>query len=101
MSSAIEADFHAAMLHIYDAAAELGYRPTYFLRMVQQRGGPEAARQLLDTPAPSEGFTRLWELGRLDLSVEAVVLREEFRLLFTEHQVEVARRRLAEYRYQG
>lgn len=89
------------MLHIYDAAAELGYRPTFFLRMVQQCGGLEAARHLLDTPAPSEGFTRLWELGRLDLSVEAVALREEFCGLFTERQLEVARRRLEEYRSHG
>ncbi|KAA0216000.1 MAG: hypothetical protein DYG94_09920 [Leptolyngbya sp. PLA3] len=69
--------------------------------MVQRHGRMEAARRLLDTPAPGEGFTRLWELGRLDLSLEAVALRDEFRVLCSEHQPGVACRRLVEYRYQG
>ena len=40
------------------------------------------------------GFTRLWELRRLDLTVEAVVLRPEFASLFTPDERAVARQRL-------
>jgi hypothetical protein len=45
----------------------------------------------------SEGFTALWERGRLDLSVEALVLAEEFDDLFPEDEPDVARDRLAEH----
>ena len=79
---------------------ELRYRPTYFLRMLGEQGALEAARQLVNTPVPSEGFSRLWELGRLDLSVEAHVIREEYGLLFTPEEIERARARLNEYDYE-
>ena len=62
-------------------------------------GGLAAARRLLHTPTVSDGFTALWERGRLDLSVEALVLQERFRNLFTEQELERARERLAEYGY--
>ena len=99
MMTPLEARFHAAMLCIYHEAAALGYRPSYFLRMVQTSGGLEAARQLLDASTISEGFTRLFELQRLDLSVEAVALRPEYRELFTDAQHERARARLNELGY--
>ena len=95
----IETGFHEQMLRIYREATTIGYRPTYFLQMVSERGGLGAARQLLHTPEPSSGFTRLWELGRLDLSVEAVVLRLPWYELFTHEELTIARQRLAEYEY--
>ena len=42
-------------------------------------------------------FTTLWELKRLDLSVEAFVLRSEYAPLFTEEERGIARARLKEY----
>ena len=47
----------------------------------------------------SDGFTTLWELKRLDLSVEAYVLRSEYAPLFTEAERGIARARLRQYRY--
>ena len=44
-------------------------------------------------------FTTLWELKRLDLSVEAYVLRSEYAPLFTKEERGVARARLKEYGY--
>ena len=63
------------MLNLYYDAVELGYRPTYFLRMVNELGGVGAAKRLLGTDDLQAGLTRLWELGRLDLSVEALSSR--------------------------
>ena len=86
------------MLDIYRSAVrECDYTPTYFLRMVSEHGGLEAARRLLATERPSYGFVRLWECGRLDLSVEAHVLKPEFAPLFTEAELDTARSRLAQY----
>jgi hypothetical protein len=96
----LEKKFHQAMLDIYEIAkCECNYNATYFLRMVVDYGGLQAARRLLATDKPSDGFTALWMCRRLDLSVEAVVLKPEFVPLFTDAEREIARNRLAEYGY--
>lgn len=96
----LEERFQNEMLRIYREATKFGYYPTYFLRMVNEQGGLAAARQLLGGDDPSSGFTRLWEEQRLDLSVEAVVLQEPWRSLFTADELTTARRRLEELGYQ-
>jgi hypothetical protein len=88
------------MLDVYRRAKrEAGYNAAYFLQMVEEVGGLEAARRLLRTGSVSSGFSALWEKGRLDLSVEAVVLRDRFAGLFTDDELDIARNRLAEYGY--
>lgn len=97
-----EALFHAAMVALYQTAKrDLGYSATRFLQMVSELGGVEAARHLLRAPSVSDGFTTLWEGGRLDLSVEAHVLRPEFEALFDDAERRTARRRLSDYGYAG
>jgi hypothetical protein len=81
------------------AKQEAGYPATYFIQMVSRRGGLATARHLLHAPNVSDGFTALWERGRLDLSVEAVILRERFGALFTDEERDRARSRLEEYGY--
>jgi hypothetical protein len=96
----IENEFHNRMKNIYVAAKEeCNYNATYFLRMVEESGGLQAAKKLLTTDAPQYGFTKLWECGRLDLFVKALVLSDEFRSLFTQDELDTARNRLSEYGY--
>ncbi len=52
-----------------------GYRPSYFLQMLRNYGPVDTAIRLVMAPKFHEGFTKLWELGRLDLTVEAIILR--------------------------
>ena len=70
------------------------YTPTRYIQMVQTHGAVNAARSLLDKTEPSEGFIKLLELGRLDLTVEALTLRPEFQLMFAPEQLRRARERL-------
>jgi hypothetical protein len=94
-----EQAFHLAMVSIYrQAKRDLGYNASRFLQMLDQ-GGLTAARQLLHAPGVSEGFTKLWEHRRLDLTVEAHVLKPEFQHLFTPQELDIARSRLREYGY--
>lgn len=94
----LEQRFHEAMLDIYALAGRAsGYWAGYFLRTVRARGGIGTARYLLGLKGTSAGFERLRKEGRLDLSVEALVLRPEFRPLFTAAELETARTRLARY----
>ena len=95
----IERRFHGEMVRIYREATEFGYYPSYFLRMVSEQGGLATAKQLLSSSDPSSGFVRLWEEQRLDLSVEALVLREPWSALFTDAELTEARRRLEELGY--
>lgn len=95
----LDAEFHQAMVGIYHAASELGYRPTYFLRTVNEYGGVEAAKRLLNTDETQTGLTKLWELGRLDLSAEALVLNARWTDLFTDDERRKARQRLLNHGY--
>lgn len=98
MTDSLEQQFHHAMLGLYDAAAKLKppFRSVRFLNMVRERGGKAAAIQLLSGTQPSDGFTELFLRGKdkLKLTVEYLVLQEEWKSLFTEEQLAIARKRL-------
>jgi hypothetical protein len=97
----LERQFARAMRDIYERArAEAGYMANYFLRMLSELGPLETARRLLHSQRPSEGFTALWQRGRLDLTVESLVLRPDFVDLFTDEDRDLARSRLSEYGYE-
>jgi hypothetical protein len=89
--------FERAMLDIYKEARKIGYRPTEFLNMIERDGALVTARRLIMSATPSSGFTRLWELKRIDLTVEALVSREPWRRLFLEIELDRAQRRLKQY----
>jgi len=94
-----EAAFHKAMLRIYEVAKrEVGYNATRFLQMLSEHGGVATAKQLLHSPAVSDGFTALWMAGRDDLTVEAHVVKPEFAHLFTSEELAIAERRLDQYK---
>lgn len=87
--------FHQAMVAIYETAKrELGYNATRFLRMVSEQGGVATARQLLRSDQPPDGFTSLWSHHRLDLTVEAHILKPEYQTLFTDADRQQASDRL-------
>jgi len=87
--------FDAAMLEVYASAMrEVGYPARRFLAMVRGRGGLEAARQLLSKPGVSEGFRRLAEARKLDLTMEYQVMTAEFSQLFSDRERQIARDRL-------
>ena len=91
----LEQRFDAAMLDIYERAGrEVGYWATRYLQMLRRRGGLETARYLLGSRTTSDGYARLRDAGRLDLTVEAHVLRREFEPLFTPQERARARERL-------
>lgn len=77
--STLEKQGENEMLDIYiTAKKECGYNAVRFLQLVSQKGGLAAAKQLINKPGGIDGFTTLWEHQRLDLSVEAHVLKPEY-----------------------
>ena len=93
--------FDVEMINIYERAKEeCGYNASRFLQMVTQLGGLQAAKALLRTEEISDGFTALWEHGRLDLTMEALVLRAPWSQLFSDDELARARKRLTALGYE-
>lgn len=87
-------------LHNYvRAKKEANYTAGYFFEMLSSYGGLGTAHRLLATSEVSAGFTALFERRRLDLTVEALVVKPEFAGLFTEDELEIARERLRRLGY--
>lgn len=95
----LEKEFHLRMVKLYeDGKDQIEYNATRFCQMITKHRGVETARKLLASDEYSEGMTKLWEKGRLDLSVEAVVVREEkWHPLFTDEELDVARERIRKH----
>ncbi len=90
----LEEEFTAALRGTVEAARERKYTPTYFLKMLAEYGGLETARRLIAKREPQAGLMTLWELGLLNESMEAVMLRSRFRPLFIEEELAEAKQRL-------
>jgi hypothetical protein len=96
----LERLFDKAMFSIYERALwECGYKATYFLQMIQEHGGFQTAKLLLHKPGLQYGFEELWRRGRLDLTMEALILKSPWDKLFTDEEKEIARKRLVELNY--
>jgi hypothetical protein len=90
----LESQFHHAMIGVYENAKDYDYFATYFKQMVDQYGGLGAAKRLLARQEVQAGLMRLWEIGQLNRSMEALVIQERFRSLFTQSEIDEAHRRL-------
>lgn len=91
----MEDDFNRDLLRAVEICiSHYGYRPSYFLQMLENYGAVGTAVKLVTANKFHEGFTKLWEFGRLDLTVEAIMLRKTHRQLFSEEVLNKASERL-------
>jgi recombinational DNA repair protein (RecF pathway) len=95
----LEDEFTKALDGTVEAAKAKNYNPTFFIRMLAEHGGVETARRLLAHRDPQTGLFELYHRSLLHESMEAVVLQDKFRSLFTEKELVEARRRLEELGY--
>ena len=95
----LERAFRERMEELCDRAERecAGFRPDCLRALIDERGGAGAARELVGGDNAPGGFVRLWELGRLDLSLEAEVLRPEWGGLFDDALRARAAERLERY----
>jgi 5-methylcytosine-specific restriction enzyme A len=93
----LETLWHKEMLQIYADAEAIGYEASGFRGLMASHGPLRAAKMLINMDEPSDGFTELWELKRLDISVEARALKPEFRDLFSTSELRICKQRLADY----
>lgn len=92
-----------AMFDIYRRAkSEAKYNATVFLNMLNDRGGIATAKTLINADNQSDGFTALWLAGRLDLTVEALVVEDSrWHELLLPEEIQKARSRLESRGYKS
>lgn len=92
--------FTKRALQIYeDANTQIRYPANRFRQKVLRVGGLAAAKDWLKGSKMTEGFKRLIEHDRLDLSLEAVVLETKWSKYFTGEELATARERLTRFGY--
>ena len=97
----MERQLGSAMMAAYQEAKDrYGYKPTRFVNMLLDKGAFQTATELINAPGISDGLTTLYELNRLDLSVEAIALQEPWVLLFPEETISVAKNKLTKLGYE-
>lgn len=91
--------FNKAMVQIFvRAEKEAKYRATIFHQMLTDYGGLMTAKKLVAPMSKvSDGYTALWERKRLDLTVEALIVRRPWIDLFNAEEIATAKKRLKEY----
>ena len=92
----LEARLTASLIRLCDLARDdVRYDPVRFRALVEERGGVEAVRAVLEEPALLGALAEIAEAGRSDLSVEARAVSLEFAELFSAEELAVARSRMA------
>ncbi|MBP3887988.1 MAG: hypothetical protein J6F30_10160 [Cellulosilyticum sp.] len=92
--------FHQDMISLYKQIIKsVKYKPTRLMDYINKYGGYEAAVKYISTESNVQDFAILWEKERLDLSVEALMTKEQYRGLFNEDIVNFCDRKLKEYSY--
>lgn len=85
---------------IKESVEKCKYTPHLFIQMVNEHGAVETAKKLINSTKPSDGYVKLFEKKRLDLTVENIVLEEEWADLFTLDELNKARKRLQEFNFE-
>lgn len=87
-------DFETYIDNTIKEMKNLGYNPTYFIKMRKQDGTINAIKTLIHNSKAQGGFIKLHELRRPDLAMESIVLEEQWHDLFTEEDRKAARNKL-------
>ena len=96
---AFEEELRKDMINIYNTAKkEINYKPSHLLKMISNIGAYETAIRIVTKQNVTSDFERLWESGRLDLSVEALLIRK-YSKVFSQEVIEMCKKNLSEYKY--
>jgi 5-methylcytosine-specific restriction enzyme A len=100
-----ENEFNIRIFETYDLAKKFGYTALRYLQKIRKDGGVKSSKYWLNPKkkeqSPSKGFQTLIKKDKLDISLEALVLRYPFNNLFTKEELDVARSRLLKGGYNG
>src|ERR1700687_3121267 len=99
-SLTLEQQLEEACMSDVEECRQLGYTPSYFLQMLGEHGAVETARRLILQERVPDGFSTLWELHRLELTLGACVhCQHQFHALFDAQTLAACDARLASVGY--
>ncbi|QCE42531.1 phospholipase D-like domain-containing protein [Psychroserpens sp. NJDZ02] len=96
----LESELEARFMETIKEANDLGAKinSTNIISYIHNYGAIGGASRLikLGTERLQSGFIKLWEIGRLDISFESIILQDKYRKLFSKDILEKAEKRLNE-----
>lgn len=92
----LEAEFATRLRLAVIECHRIGYHPTRFEQMLDKGGAVATAKKLVISGDLQDGLIKLAHLGLLSLTMEAIMLEEQFIPLFTHAEREAAKWRLAQ-----
>jgi hypothetical protein len=99
-STDLELEFEEDMIKGYkELNDQYGYAANRFRKMVSDYGGVLAAKKVLAGDGLPDVLISLWRLEALALGVEAYVLQDKYRELFTREERRKAKQRLYDLGY--
>lgn len=99
MTPELESQLRKAVLGLIRECIKLSYKPTRLIQEINEPGCSiyDLICRMIMAPDPQAGLTTLQGLGRLDLSLEALVLSEPWCQHFPKAISEAAKDRLEAY----
>lgn len=93
----LEHEYERAVTEAMVQMRSIGYDPAALRKLVTTVGPRRASELIAELPEPTEAFVALYQLGRLDLTVEAQMTSGPYRNLFAPHLLSRITHRLAEH----
>lgn len=93
----LEHEYERAVADAMVQMRSIGYDPTALRKLVTTVGPHRASELIAELAEPTEAFVALYQLGRLDLTVEAQMASGPYRDLFAPHLLSRITHRLAEH----
>lgn len=92
--------FNENILEIIEECKKIGYTPSRFIQMLQLHGNDayQIVPELVNKKVTA-GLEILWKKGRLDLSIEAVILKPEYQILFSPDLIKMCKKKLEAFHY--
>ncbi len=87
-------EFKSAIQSAIEQCYSLGYYPTRFEQMIEDRHPVEVAKKLALSGDLQYGLKELNRMGKLELTMESIMLQPKFKSLFSTGELEAAEWRL-------
>ncbi|MDF4355273.1 hypothetical protein P3445_22490 [Vibrio parahaemolyticus] len=90
----IKDEFASEIREAINQCYELGYRPSRFEEMIATSHPVDVAKAFVVSGDFQSGFKQLKKLGKLNLTVEGIMINPKYSTLFTKAELEAAKWRL-------
>lgn len=96
----LESDFLKAIDESRKIHAKINF--DFVLTFLKSYGAIGATKRLMQTGTDKiqSGFIKMWELNRMDLTFESIIVKEKYKVLFDENTIKIALERLKKFEKQ-